>query len=100
MCEAEGRPAETAYFVLFNQDLLAEPRGRLAADACLRGAHCLTETWTATVAALRQRRDSLAAGTLEAPGATGDDLKPAFFKLAPPCRHCSFPGICGLEGAR
>jgi ATP-dependent helicase/nuclease subunit B len=104
MREAEGQSAETAYFVLQNQDLLAEPGGRLARDAREQGSHRASETWSAVVATLQRRRDSLCAGRLEAPGATGDDVQPALspdgLVVAPPCKHCRFTGLCGLGGAR
>ena len=104
MCEPEGRSAETAYFVLYNQDLLAEPGGCLAVDARVQGILRASATWSATVATLVRRRESLSVGRVEAPGATGDDVEPACspggLQIAPPCGYCDFAAICGRGGAR
>jgi RecB family exonuclease len=104
MRATEGRSAETAYFVLQNQHLLAEPGGRLAGDARFQGGHRASETWSATVETFQRRRESLSAGRLEAPGAAGDDgqsaLLAAGVEVAPPCKYCVFTGICGRRGAR
>lgn len=99
MREAEGRPAETAYFVLQSQELLAEPGGRFAIDAKTPGNHCAPAVWPATLAAMERRRQAMASGRLDAPGATGDPVKsallPTGLELAPPCKHCDYPGLCG-----
>jgi hypothetical protein len=104
MLAAEGKTAETAYFALLTQNLLAEPGGRLAADASDVGEHATARTWSAAVATLEQRRADLRAGRLEAPGATEEEIKPALtpagLTLAPECRYCGFAGLCGRKGAR
>ena len=104
MLETEGKQAETAYFAMTNQHLLAEPDGRLSADARVTGAHRASEVWTATVAALSRRRDSLASGQLEAPGATGDAVQSTLsaegIEVEPPCKYCDFSALCGRGGAR
>jgi ATP-dependent helicase/nuclease subunit B len=100
----DGRPAETAYFSLLTQDVLAEPGGRLAVDACMQGAYRSSDTWSAALVTVQQRRESLARGQLEAPGAVDEEVKPAYaptgLRLGLPCRYCSFGGLCGREGAR
>jgi RecB family exonuclease len=100
----EGRSVETAYFVLQNQDVLAGCGGRLAEDARVQGLLRASETWSSTATTLRDRRDSLAAGRIEAPGAMGNDLdpscSPAGVQIAAPCRYCEFPSLCGRQGAR
>jgi ATP-dependent helicase/nuclease subunit B len=104
MRAVDGRPAETAYFSLLTQDLLAEPGGRLAPDARMVGAYRSSDTWSAALVTLQQRRESLSRGQLEAPGAEEKEVKPAYaptgLRLEPPCRYCSFGGLCGREGAR
>ncbi len=99
MREAEGRPVETAYFVLQSQELLAEPDGRFAADAKVPGTHRASAVWSAAMAALERRRDAMAGGRLDAPGAAGDSVKSALspegLEVAPPCKHCDYPGLCG-----
>ncbi len=104
MREAEGRPSEAAYFVLQSQELLAEPGGRFSADAKVPGNHRVSEIWSAAVAALEARLSAMAQGWLDAPGATGDDLKsellPTGIEVAPPCKYCDFTGLCGRGGAR
>ncbi len=71
--------------------------------AC-RGAIRSSETWSAALATLRQRKEALAQGRLEAPGAVEEEVKPAYaptgLRLALPCQYCSFGGLCGREGAR
>jgi hypothetical protein len=99
MREAEGQPVETAYFVLQSQELLAEPGGRFTADGRTLGDHRAPAVWLAATAALERRRDAMAGGRLDAPGATGDlvrsALLPAGLEVAPPCKHCDYPGLCG-----
>ncbi len=103
MRAVDGRPAESAYFSLLTQDLLAEPGGRLAADACLEGGYRSSETWAAALATLQGRREALARGELEAPGAVEDEVKPMYapsgLRLALPCQYCSYAGLCGRQGA-
>jgi RecB family exonuclease len=105
MKQAEGHAAETAYFVLQNQQLLAEPAGRLAAEgAFVPGRQRASEIWSAAVATLQRRRDSLGAGQVEAPGAGGEDVAAVFspngLTIAPPCTYCRFAGLCGRGHAR
>lgn len=104
MQRSEGRAAETAYFVLLNQQLLAEPGGRLAADGRVPGQQRASEVWSAAVATMRRRRESLGAGRVEAPGAGGEEVDAAFspsgLTIAPPCPYCRFAGLCGREAAR
>ena len=104
MQNAEGRAAESAYFVLQSQQVLSEPGGLLAADAIERGHHRASETWAATLATMQLRSQSLRAGQLEAPGATGDDVRAALspdgVTVAPPCKYCRFAGLCGRMGVR
>lgn len=104
MQQAEGRSAETAYFVLLNQQLLVEPGGRLAEDGRAPGQQRASEVWSAAVATMRRRRASLGAGQVEAPGAGGEEVDAAFspsgLTIAPPCPYCRFAGLCGREGGR
>lgn len=104
MRAGEGHRSETAYFVLLNQHLLAEPGGVLAQDARELGSQRAADTWSATRASLEQRRQSLAAGQLEAPGAEGTKRESAFspagLQVAPPCTYCDYAGLCGRGGAR
>lgn len=104
MREAEGRLAETGYFVLQTQDLLSEPAGRLAADGAMRGAYPTSRVWSAAVTALQRRQAALARGQLDAPGATGADiastLSPMGLNVAPPCRYCGLATLCGRRGPR
>jgi ATP-dependent helicase/nuclease subunit B len=101
---SDKQSSETAYFVLQNQHLLAEPGGCLPGDAREQGSHRVSETWAAIVAILPRHRASLGAGRLVAPGATGDDVQPALSQdglvVAPPCKRCRFTGLCGRRGAR
>jgi len=104
MREAEGFSAEAAYLVLLTPDPSAEPGRHLAVDALIQGSHRASETWSATAATLRRRRESLSVGQIEAPGATGDEVEPFCssdgLQIAPPCGYCEFAGICGRGGAR
>jgi ATP-dependent helicase/nuclease subunit B len=99
MRETAGRPVETAYFVLRSQELLPEPGGRFATEAKAPGTHRASDVWPAATAALERRRDAMAGGRLEAPGAAGEPVKsalsPAGLEVAPPCKHCDYPGLCG-----
>jgi hypothetical protein len=105
MSEIDGQRPETAYFVLLTQQLLAEPGGRLAAGATMTGAHTSSEVWSAALSSMQIRRDELAAGRLEAPGALGASavqVEPGVsptLRLAPPCRYCDFGALCGRSGA-
>lgn len=104
MRKTEGRSAETAYFILQNQQLLSEPGGRLAGDARMQGTYVASDTWSAVVEALVRRRDAVSRGMLEAPGAAGDEVRSSFspggLAVAPPCKYCGFNVLCGREGAR
>lgn len=99
MRQAEGKTAETAYFLLQSQELLAEPGGRFADHAKVPGTQRASVVWSAAIAALERRRDAMAGGRLDAPGAAGDSVKPALLpeglEVAPPCKHCDYPGLCG-----
>ena len=56
MREAVGKPSQTAYFVLLNQQLLAEPGGILDEDARDVGSHRVADIWKAGLLTLRNRR--------------------------------------------
>jgi hypothetical protein len=106
MNELDGRRPETAYFVLLTQQLLAEPGGRLAVGATMTGAYSSSQVWSAALLSIQRRRDDLATGRLEAPGALGalaaqidPGFSPTALRLVPPCRHCNYGGLCGRTGA-
>lgn len=104
MQAAKGPWPESGYYVLNNQRLLAEPGGRLAAGALVQGSQRGTSIWSAAVATLHHRREALAAGRLDAPGAENEEIRAAFapaeLTVQPPCRYCGFAGLCGRGGAR
>jgi RecB family exonuclease len=106
MNELDGRRPETAYFVLLTQQLLAEPGGRLAAEATMTGAYSSSQVWSAALSSIQRRREELATGRLEAPGALGTlavEIEPGFsptaLQLATPCGYCDFARLCGRKGA-
>lgn len=102
--QAGGSVVEGAYYSLLTRDLLTEPRGRLRADGYAPGGFDSRSIWTATMATLDGLKVDLAAGKLQAPGATGEPPKPAHLgatlQLAPPCRYCSYGALCGQGGAK
>ena len=92
--------------MLLTQQLLAEPGGRLAAEATMTGAYSSSQVWSAALSSIQRRRDELATGRLAAPGALGTlavqidpSCSPTALQLAPPCRYCNFGGLCGRGGA-
>ena len=99
-----GGVVETAYYSLLTRDLLTEPRGRLRGDGYAPGLVDNQTVWNATKATLEARQVELAAGLLQAPGATEDRPEPALLgatlQLAPPCRYCSYGALCGRGGER
>ena len=97
--EMEWRSTELEAAIASSQELLAEPGGRFAGDARVPGTHRAFAVWTAATAALDRRREALAGGRLDAPGAAGDSVQPALLPegltVTPPCKHCDYPGLCG-----
>ena len=102
MSRWDDGPVRAALDRLGQSLLLTEPRGRLRADGYAPGAVDNQTTWNATKATLEVRQVELAAGLLQAPGATADPPEPALLgatlQLAPPCRYCSYGALCGRGG--
>lgn len=101
---ARGSFPETAYFVLLDRSLLVERGGVLEQDGSAPGTSTASAVWASTVASLGVRTSELSAGRLAAPGASGDDVKPAWspdgLQVAPRCGYCEYAKLCGRSAAR
>lgn len=104
MDAAGGSFPETAYFVLLDRSLLVERGGALEQDGSAPGTNTARAVWASAVASLGVRISELSAGRLEAPGASGDDVKPAWspagLQVAPRCNYCEYAKLCGRSAAR
>jgi hypothetical protein len=92
-----------AYFILSNQRIFAE-RGTCLTEADCPGDASAADTWAGAVAAFQQRLGELSLGQLAAPGALEDPedsaLAGGMLRMAPNCRYCELPGLCGREAGK